>query len=440
MRTLQGLFLAAVVVLSMSSPALASYKDLVLSDTPEAYWRLGETSGNVAYDSSGHGHHATYSGPTVAQPGAITGDANTSMFFDSSDLIQDDSTALMPSLDSWSVEAWVKVPATGKFMAVTSWYPGGYLWGHNGRYLLAITEQGLPSYDVRDVNANGITAIGSTPITDSAWHHLVGVLDRQGGKVKLYVDGKLVASSPIVVMGLIWDPGIALNMGGQYRYFASSWQFSGMMDELAIYRGALSADRVRAHNDAGRGLDTDADGDTVPDALDKCADTPVGSVVDSIGCIAFCPAQASQADIDAAVQSAVTACSATVEEKDQTIASLNADVNLLLAAAATKDQSIASLQSQVSALDASLSQLQQRIDALNARIGEMYTQQQLDQAVLAAQQAVASTIGSSLGDIFGASDIVLPGGTVTEQISSLTSAIGNMPDGQIRKLQDLLTQ
>ncbi len=50
-----------VLNLLMYAPsAQADYRAEVLSDSPIAYWRLGELSGRTATDSSGQGHDATY--------------------------------------------------------------------------------------------------------------------------------------------------------------------------------------------------------------------------------------------------------------------------------------------------------------------------------------------------------------------------------------------
>ncbi|UFS71912.1 hypothetical protein LPW11_06895 [Geomonas sp. RF6] len=469
----------------------------MLADTPEAYWRLGESAGTVAADSSGNGHDATYSGPLLGQAGAIVGDADTAVYFGSSGIIQTGSTGLLPSLDSWTVETWVKVPATGTLMEMVSWYPGGYFWGHGSAYILGISEQGVPTYTLQDVSGNLIILKGPAAINDSSWHHVVGVLDRQGGAVKVYVDGKEVASAPVAALGLIAENGTSLNIGHQYRYWTEASHFQGMMDEVALYRGALSAEQVGNHYDTGRGLSFDSDGDGVPDGLDKCAATPAGSIVDTKGCITQCPSQTSSTAIDTAVQEALAAQSALLAEKDAliaqkdaTIASLNADNNLLTAAVASKEDTVAALQREVATLQAAIadkdaalaalnasiaalraslaereqaiSQLQQQVSALdgtiaaltsssdakdqaiarlNSQMSLMFTAAQLDKAVLdakaVAQQELMAVLVGNLRKVFGDAGFSLPGGTAIEQITSFTDALGKMPAGQIKKLHEL---
>lgn len=456
-----------------------------MADEPEAYWRLGERAGSVAYDSSGHGRHATHSGTIRGQAGAIVGDSDEAVFLNGSGFVQrPDSTGLVPELDSWTVEAWVKTPDSGADLPIVSWYPGGYTANHSSYYRLIITAQGLPSFQLRDASANTVEARGTTPIIDGAWHHVVGVLDRQRGTVYLYIDGVEVASEPIVMLGLISDTGYQVHIGIMPMYWSSYPVFRGTMDEVAIYRNALTVDRAHLHFTAGGGVSGDADNDGVRDVIDKCSATPLGAVVDAIGCIAQCPFQSTREQIDAAVQNALAAEKAILAEKDaliaqkdSTISLLNADVNLLAAEISAKDEAIRTLESTAAGLSASMTEKeamiaagdksiatlnsallekgkiieyqQQHIATLtttvavkDAQIAAMYTRTQLDQAVqeakASAQQAMAETLTANLAGSFADGGFALPGATVTEQIDYLTHAIGALPSGQIRKLKDLI--
>ena len=373
--------LALLMVASGAAESMASYPATVLADTPAAYWRLGETAGNVAYDSSENGRNATYGGPNLGQPGALVGDHNSSVLFNAyeKDFIQRaDSTGLVPGLDSWAVEAWVKVGWSGEEMEIVSWYPGGYEIGHDSYYKLAISNQGAPRYFVRDANGYSIDLLAPTLVADDSWHHLVGAIDRPGSKLRLYVDGAQVASAPLGSLGLIYDSGIPLNIGLQQRFWTSdSKPLEGTVDEVALYRSALSNDRVLLHYQVGRGLLNDSDQDGVLDLADSCPNTPPGVTVDASGCQLV--AQCSAEQIDLAVQNAIAAKDAIIAEKDallaqkdDTISSLNADVNSLLAAVAAKDEAIS---------------------ALNEKTAAMYTKEQLDAAVKGAEAAKDAVIG-----------------------------------------------
>src|SRR5207248_8287014 len=74
-------------------------------------WRLGESSGTIAKDSSGNGRDATYEGqPLLGQPGALAGDPDTSVGFNSTGT-NNDAVWTPPSGDSYrgpfTVVAWI---------------------------------------------------------------------------------------------------------------------------------------------------------------------------------------------------------------------------------------------------------------------------------------------------------------------------------------------
>jgi hypothetical protein len=56
------------------------YSSVVLAKAPVGYWRLGETWGPTAADTSGNGYDGTFFGnPTFGQPGAIVNDPDTAI-------------------------------------------------------------------------------------------------------------------------------------------------------------------------------------------------------------------------------------------------------------------------------------------------------------------------------------------------------------------------
>ena len=56
-------------------------KTAVLADNPKAYWRLGETAGPQAADTSGNGRTATYVNTTLGVAGAVPADSNGAAYF-----------------------------------------------------------------------------------------------------------------------------------------------------------------------------------------------------------------------------------------------------------------------------------------------------------------------------------------------------------------------
>src|SRR5262249_27898657 len=66
-----------------SDTAQQTYAATILADGPVGYWRLGEPSGTIAHDLSGHGNDGAFTGGVLlGQPGAVVNDANTSIALD----------------------------------------------------------------------------------------------------------------------------------------------------------------------------------------------------------------------------------------------------------------------------------------------------------------------------------------------------------------------
>jgi len=77
-----GLAAAAGSRLVRTTVASDAYSSVVLAKGPVGYWRLGESVGPAAADSSPNGYSGTYNGnPSFGQPGAIAGDPDTAVGF-----------------------------------------------------------------------------------------------------------------------------------------------------------------------------------------------------------------------------------------------------------------------------------------------------------------------------------------------------------------------
>jgi hypothetical protein len=108
-----------------------------------------------------------------------------------------------------------------------------------------------------NVTGTGGTKMSSsdTPKTsnDGKWHNIVSSFSR-GFVVSSYLDGKLVNTTPLLTTGSI-DTGKPTNIGqdgtGQYTDNGSV-QMTGLIDDVGIWRHALSASDAAAIYDAGQ--------------------------------------------------------------------------------------------------------------------------------------------------------------------------------------------
>jgi len=163
---------------------------------------------------------------------------------------------------------------------------GGYIFGgaHTG---LSATDTGLPSglnartygmwfkytgagggnllnfgtyttADVRVTNTGAMFAMNSgdnlqspTSLNDNTWHHMVVVEDNapvDGVKRKMYVDGVLVATSQVMNTVTLSGGAAAFRIGAGT---AGASPYSGQIDGVFVYAGALNPDQVRKIYDAG---------------------------------------------------------------------------------------------------------------------------------------------------------------------------------------------
>jgi Concanavalin A-like lectin/glucanases superfamily len=246
------------------------YKDLVLADTPVAYWRLGEAAGTLAAEGI-RGRHGTYTnGPTLAQAGAVNGDANTAVGFNGSSqyVSVPYESALNPA--SVTLEAWAK-PTGGAGTARTVLAAQDT----NKGYLLGIGTDDKWRFTIGTGAAT--TVVTGSTVTLSSWAHLVATYN--GTTATLYVNGISAGSAAATVSVNTTRPlGIgASDAGGSWGGY-----FPGSIDEVALYPSALSQTRVQAHYLVGRSYQ-DTVLDTGPVSYWRLGEAAGTSAADSKG-------------------------------------------------------------------------------------------------------------------------------------------------------------
>jgi hypothetical protein len=231
-----------------AAPGTATYVQTVLADHPIAYYRLDETSGTVAHDSSGNGNDASYDicgGQLgLGMPGALAHDPDTAAGLSNNGGAGLGTTA---SVDvppgayvfrgDFTVEGWVE-PATpagpfnDAFFAAEDYNSDGFRagWDNELSPLVWTNEDG--------VTQAPFSLETATTLVAARWSYLV--FTRAGATWSVYVDGAVVATGGL---GFNVPPTTAT------MFFASRDGIpSGtVFDELAIYPTALDATRIAAH-------------------------------------------------------------------------------------------------------------------------------------------------------------------------------------------------
>jgi RHS repeat-associated protein len=229
---------------TVAAPALTihPYSATVTADSPNAYWRLGETSGTT-YASSVGTFNGTWTGsPTLGASGALLNDTNTAVSLNGTS--QYGTVADANQLDftnNFSVELWLKrstnaalQAVVGKPLTVTTKSENYALWVDTANKL---------RFEIGDGRASK-TALGATAL-DTNWHHIVGTF--ASGTLALYVDGALSAT----VSGGLPNMAAANTSQLQTGRAGTSNYFGGSLDEVAVYPTVLSPTQVASHYNAG---------------------------------------------------------------------------------------------------------------------------------------------------------------------------------------------
>src|SRR4051812_46323335 len=203
----------------------------------QGYWRLDDAAGSPGACDALGADTGSYSGSVqLGVAGALSGDTDTAANFDGtgSSVAVPDAAALDLG-DSFSVDAWVKrfAPGGSENQAIASKQSGSWGLMFNPANQLVLRKS-----NTGDVVASTVTLTDTT-----AWHHVAAT--KSGTSVHLYIDGRDVTGTP--ASRTMADNTLPLAIGKS----SDAAYFDGGIDEVAVYRGALSAATVKAHYDTG---------------------------------------------------------------------------------------------------------------------------------------------------------------------------------------------
>jgi hypothetical protein len=194
-----------------------------------AHWKLNQTSGTVATDSSLSTNHGTYTngvvlGSTGPYPGAGSDAAN---FDGVNDYVATANEYLYDLSGPLSVAAWIKVDTfTKQWQAIVT--KGDTAW----RLLRDDTNNGV-TFACTGLSTLRVASVAS--VNDGAWHHVVGVYT--GSQLQMYIDG--VLDNSVASTGAISRNGYSVQIGRNAE--VASKEFDGRIFDVRIYSVALSA-------------------------------------------------------------------------------------------------------------------------------------------------------------------------------------------------------
>jgi hypothetical protein len=250
----QGVTNSDSATLTVLTTPTISYAQIVIADNPIAYWRLNETNGTIAHDSWG-GHDGQYTNAILGVSGYNTNDPDFAVavgVLNGTDSyvgnIQGIDFSTFANNATFSIEAWVN---GGTQIAGAGIVTYGY--GSGGEQFNLDTGSGGAHafrFSVRDANNFAHNANGNIA-PNSTWQHVVGVCDESHGVMYLYVNG--VQNAVTNISNGIQMGTSPISIGSRQPDFRSTYtaNFTGSIDEVAIYNHALSAAQVQNHFIAG---------------------------------------------------------------------------------------------------------------------------------------------------------------------------------------------
>ncbi|MCX5644781.1 MAG: tetratricopeptide repeat protein [Phycisphaerae bacterium] len=200
------------------------------------WWKLDESEGTKAADSSGNGHNATVRGNPKWQPsggkigGAIALSGN-------GDCLEVADESAFDATAGVTVAAWIKANALDKpWQAIVTKGEGAWRIQRNNE--TSTLEFACTGVRIPGGNEYG-SLLGNKAITLGEWHHIAGVYD--GKKMYIYVDGVLdtsqEASGPIGTD----DNPVLIGENGQFP--GRFW--NGLIDEVRVYNFGLPEAQIQ---------------------------------------------------------------------------------------------------------------------------------------------------------------------------------------------------
>jgi hypothetical protein len=215
-------------------------RELVTPVTPDgaglkAHWKLDETSGLTAADSSGFGNKGTLTNMTGTEWTAGKLNGALKLTAASSQHVVFGNGPSLQITGQLTVAAWVKMEEgnAGSYMGITGKLVSGAYKGY------ALVRHSSNVFRMWVASAGAILGVSSdAPYTDAEWHHVAGV--SKDGTNSLYIDGVKQAATSTKPFD---ESGDYAFIGKQYSTTNDRY-WNGTIDDVRIYQRALSPEEM----------------------------------------------------------------------------------------------------------------------------------------------------------------------------------------------------
>jgi signal peptidase I len=242
-----------------------NYTTSVTALSPWLYWKLDETAGTTAADTSGNGRTGTYNPNAAAFTrgivGALTTDTpNLAVTLNGTTAcINTTSTTTMNAPTQITEVVWFKTTTTngGKLLGFEMPRTGVAVAGSGGTYDRHLYMDGAGKVWFGVYNGGYFTVGSPTSLNDGAWHMAAASMGTGG--MRLYIDGTQVATNAnsagetttgwfragcgnLAGWGASWG---GANSPTTDSSVAQNRQFAGSLDEISVWQSVLTATQIR---------------------------------------------------------------------------------------------------------------------------------------------------------------------------------------------------
>ena len=241
-QAVEAHYTASGRTLPTSTRPTDAYGAAVYDLEPNLYWRMNETTGTFANDTAGMGQRGRYlGGHTKNVAGPLHGVVNPGVRFTGGQIVSENSFV---DPRTYSLEAWFNTTTAtgGKILGFGS--SSSTTNSSNYDRHVYMTNTGQLVFGVYTGAEQRLTTPSN--YNDGKWHHVVATQSSAG--MRLYVDGELLGSNTVSAAQNYtgyW------HVGGDVTWGPGGNTFAGVIDEVAVYPAAMSAEDVALHHGLG---------------------------------------------------------------------------------------------------------------------------------------------------------------------------------------------
>ena len=151
--------------------------------------------------------------------------------------------------EGMTILAWIKPSDVTGLHPILEWQPGGVqFWIGQNPGSQGVLCGFFMDNSGRDSSENHYVQIASPrgTLVANVWQHIAITYDKHSGILSLFMNGSLVAQRPWGSFAPLTKGLLSSYRPGNPGDWTSNRFFSGLMDELAIYNRALTADEIKS--------------------------------------------------------------------------------------------------------------------------------------------------------------------------------------------------